>query len=316
VGATWWVNVTGQPSLHRVVPGASSAISVGLLNDTYLYTIGGPDSYRSGPSSGSFLVNGAKVGIDVNFTWITYSVTFKESGLPPHTSWNVLIGPTLLTSTGRSVTFELGNGSYSYAAATVVGYAANPTAGTITVSGKAPAPTRVPFGPANTVTFVESGLPLAQGYQWSLNVAGQIPVSSTADTIVLELADGTYAYSVTSTSTYLNFGGSSSTGYSPAPAVGTFTVSGSPVEVKILFSPTLWDVTFVEVGLPHGTPWHVTLVSGAGFVTLWSTGPTITFQIVNGTYGYMIGPVPGYSTTSTGSFLVWGAPIQVDVTFS
>ena len=314
-GTTWWVNITGQPSLHRTVSGPSSKIIVGLQNDTYLYSIGGPDTYRAGPSSGSFSVHGTKVVVDVNFTWVTFAVTFKESGLPSKTPWSVVVGPTVLTSSGRTITTELGNGSYAYVATSVIGYAANPAQGSFAVTGRAPSPIAVPFGPSQAVTFVESGLPLAEGFQWSLNVAGQVPVSSTTDAITMDLSDGTYTYSVSSSSTYLNYGGTPSTGYSPAPATGTFSVSGSPVAVKIAFSPTLWDVTFVETGLPHGTPWHVTLVSGAGFVTRSSAGTTITFPLVNGTYGYSIGPVPGYSTTSTGSFLVWGAALQVEVTF-
>lgn len=315
VGATWWVNISGQPSLEKTVSRPSSEIRVGLPNGTYRYSVGGPDSYRASPTGGSFVVKGAKVAVSLTFRWVTYAVTFRETGLPSATSWSVAAGPVVRTSKGTTITVELGNGTYLYAAASSIGYPANPAAGSFTVAGRAVAPILVPFGPASEVTFTESGLPLSQGFQWTLSVNGQVPVSSTTDTILVGLSDGTYEYSISSASTYPNFGGTPSTGYSPTPAQGTFTVSGSPVSEAVTFSPTLWNVTFVETGLPTGTTWSVTIVSGAGTVALSSTGTTMTFALVNGTYGYSIGAVPGFSTTPTGSFLVWGAPIPVEVAF-
>jgi hypothetical protein len=251
----------------------------------------------------------------VTVTRVDYAVTFSETGLPTGTPWTVTVGSRSHTTTGTTTTFRSSNGSYAYTVSTGAGFAADPAAGSFTVAGSAVGTIAVPFGPAHAVTFRESGLPLSQGFQWTLSVVGQVPASSTTPAITVDLPDGTYAYVVSSSPTYPNYGGSSFTGYTPTPATGTFRVSGSPLSEAVQFRPTLWSVTFVESGLPHGSSWQVTVVSGAGTVSLSSTRPTITFQLVNGTYGYSITSVSGFITTPTGSFLLWGAPITVDITF-
>jgi hypothetical protein len=92
-------------------------------------------------------------------------------------------------------------------------------------------------------------------------------------------------------------------------------VRSGPVSENVVFRPTLWSVTFHETGLVRGTEWQVTVVSGAGTVTRTSRGTSIVFELVNGTFGYSITPVVGYTATSTGQFLLWGAPIAVEVAF-
>jgi thermopsin len=314
-GARWWVNVTGQPSISGTVASPTGQIQFGLLSGTYRFTVGIGTEFHPTPRTGSISEAGKNVVRSVAFTRVTYAVTFSETGLPTGTSWTVTADSRVHTVTGTSTTFHFENGSYAYTAIAPSGYAANPAVGSFQVAGSAPAPVRVPFGTAHAVQFKETGLPLSEGFQWTLSVLGQAPVSSTTPRIEFNLRDGTYAYSISSSVTYLNYGGSLSTGYSPTPANGTFAVHGSSISRSVNFSPTLWSVTFVENGLSHGTSWVVTIVSGAGTVSQTSTGNTITFDLVNGTYGYTIVHVPGYTTTSTGSFLLWGAPITVDVSF-
>ncbi|HEV8049623.1 MAG TPA: thermopsin family protease [Thermoplasmata archaeon] len=75
----------------------------------------------------------------------------------------------------------------------------------------------------------------------------------------------------------------------------------------------LHKVTFTETGLPPTTPWSVDL---NGTVTSGS-GPSITFFDPNGSYGYTIGSVPGYTpTVGSGTVAVHGAPVSVSVTFT
>lgn len=315
-GVPWWVNVTGEPPAAGRGNGASAGIEVGLLSGTYGYAIGVPGGYRAVPPEGSITVSVGSAHIAVAVTLVTYPVTFTETGLPAGSFWNVTAGTITEATTGKTITLQLANGSYSYVAATARDYSANPSAGTLTVQGAAPAPIPVPFGPSRTVTFTERGLPLFMDYQWTISVTGQPAVSSTTPTIVLHLPNGVYAYAVSSSVNYSNFGGSTSTGYSPVPVYGTFTLHNSARSLSVVFSPTRWTVTFVESGLPHGTRWSVTVDGGAGTVlTRSSTGTTITFQLVNGTYGYTIGPVPGFRTATAGEFLLWGAPITVEIPF-
>lgn len=315
-GTPWRVEIPGEPLVSGIASGAASTIEFGLLNGSYSYTIATAAGYRTSPASGSLVVSGASVSVHVQFTLVRYTVTFRETGLPSNIAWRVTIGRTTRSSMGAAITFDLPNGAYSYAATATHGFAADPAAGSLAVHGRSLAAISVPFGRASKVIFSETGLPLSEGFEWTLSVAGQLPVSSTTGTITLQLPNGHYTYTISSSSTYLNFGGTSSTGYTPNPNHGTFQVHGSSVSESVKFQPTLWAVTFRETGLPPGTHWKVTVVSGAGTVKLSSTGSAIVFELVNGTYGFSIATVPGFTSTSSGSFLLWDAALAVDVTFN
>ena len=72
-------------------------------------------------------------------------------------------------------------------------------------------------------------------------------------------------------------------------------------------------VTFSEVGLPDGTPWSVTI---AGF-TLVAFSSSTSFQLLDGTYAYSVGLMPGFTTTpSSGSLTLFQGPGSVVVTFA
>ena len=63
-----------------------------------------------------------------------------------------------------------------------------------------------------------------------------------------------------------------------------------------------FTVTFAETGLPLHSLWKVTLTPGHGAPTTLSQSQSpIKFSEPNGTYGYTIGPIPGYRL-STGSY--------------
>jgi len=70
------------------------------------------------------------------------------------------------------------------------------------------------------ITFLESGLPL--GTAWSVSVGG-VPETSTGDTIVFQLSNGTgYVYTVTSVS-----------GFDATTYTGIFHVTGQPVTIPV-----------------------------------------------------------------------------------
>lgn len=72
------------------------------------------------------------------------------------------------------------------------------------------------------------------------------------------------------------------------------------------------QVTFHQNTLETGTEWSVTL----GGLEKASTGNTITFGVLNGTYNYTISQVKGYSLTSSrGMVSVSGIPQSVNVKF-
>ena len=77
-------------------------------------------------------------------------------------------------------------------------------------------------------------------------------------------------------------------------------------------SPTYYDITFTETGLPSGTSWYATL-NGQ---TQSTTSSSITFSETSGTYSYSIGSVSGYTVSpSSGSVSVGGSK-SVSVTYT
>ncbi len=152
--------------------------------------------------------------------------------------------------------------------------------------------------PTYTVTFTETGLP--SGTEWTVTFAGA-PESSTTDSIVFNVPNGVYSYSITPVPGY-------STNYN-----GQATVRNGPAAVNVIFVETAYRVTFTETGLPSGTSWSVTLNGTAG----GSTSSTIQFTEPNGTYSYTVGTVPGYTAAPpSGALTVDGANVDQGITFT
>jgi hypothetical protein len=72
-------------------------------------------------------------------------------------------------------------------------------------------------------------------------------------------------------------------------------------------------VTFIETGLPAGTAWTIS-INGT---TPSATSGAITLLLLNGTYAYSVGNVPGFSPApASGSVIVAGASVEVMISFS
>jgi hypothetical protein len=236
----------------------------------------------------------------------TYAVTFTESGLPAATTWSATLAGAQLSSSTTTIVFNVVNGTYTYSAGTAAAYAANPSSGSVTVSG-APGSKAIAFtaagGPGTyDVTFIESGL--ASGTSWSMTLNGVLKSSVTA-TIVFTATNGTNPYTVGVVS-----------GYTATPSSGSVTVSGASVNRAIAYAAVAaatYSVTFTETGLPSGTNWSVTL---NGTMTS-STTSTVVFTEVNGTYAYTVGAVTGYTAApSSGSVTVSGALVDQAITYT
>jgi outer membrane protein assembly factor BamB len=184
-----------------------------------------------------------------------------------------------------------------------------PTAvGTFTVTVKvtdmngssATAQTTLTVSPTYAVTFSETGLPT--GTTWSVTLNGQTK-SGNGLTIVFNVANSTYPYSVGALS-----------GYTPNPSSGNVTVAGAPISLTIGWSAsTTYAVTFTEAGLPGGTNWSVTLNG----VTNSSTSTMVNFFELPGNYSYTIAHVTGYTTPSyTGTVQVTTGRATVRVPWS
>jgi hypothetical protein len=99
-------------------------------------------------------------------------------------------------------------------------------------------------------------------------------------------------------------------------ALGQNGTTATPADSMSVYStptyPPTYTVTFTEKALPAGTTWYVNLSNGQSNS---STSSTITFELVNGTYGYMLSSSdPDYLGT-TGQVTVNGAAVSQSAVF-
>ncbi len=265
-----------------------------------------------GSSSGGSLfeeLDGLTGAVMGNFTTScspAYDVTFSESGLPTGTPWAVNAGGTTNGSTGSSIGFTLGLGSFNYTISTATGFAPANTTGTVVVSGAA-VQVNVAFSAATTysASFRESGLPA--GTLWGVSV-NNITATTNTTTLVYPETNGTYPYLIT------QIGNEVLSTYS-----GTFTLNGAGTLIRVTFSaPSGYTVSLTESGLPSGTTWGA-LAYGPTYLTAFSTSSGLNFSGPNGTYYVIPGAGSAYYAPSAAtSFLlltVNGANTSAAVTF-
>lgn len=159
----------------------------------------------------------------------------------------------------------------------------------------APAPMAAVYSYA--VVFIESGLPANASWTVALNGT---PRSSVTTTISFAEPNGSYRYAV---------GGVA--GFTPTPSGGTTLVNGSSLEVSVVYTPTLYAVTFEETGLGAGVTWYVT-VNG---LTVSSTSSTISFNEPNGSYSYRANAT-GYNPTSRTIEVAGTSPPTISIPFT
>lgn len=290
--STSWSVTIGATTLSST----SDQITFDLVNGSYSYSVANLAGYMiTGSNTGSFLITGTGVSESVTFTVVTYTVAFQESGLAPGTSWGVTVDAQSATSTSTYDDFQLANGTYGYTLAAVPGYTTSSYTGSVTVNG-GPQTVAVTFSVFTyTVTFKESGL--ATGTSWSVTTDSSTQ-SSTGTKITYALGNGSYGYTVGVVPGYARIG------------TGTVDVAGSAVTVQVTFVPSVYVVTFVEKGLPHATPWSVTL----GSDTQTATVAKIKFTVANGSYAFTIGGVAGWHLVTaaySGSVSVNGGPVKI-----
>ncbi|MCI4319676.1 MAG: YncE family protein [Thermoplasmata archaeon] len=83
--------------------------------------------------------------------------------------------------------------------------------------------------------------------------------------------------------------------------------------VSIIGTSSTFPVTFTESGLPNPTRWSVQFAG----VTNASIAVSLGFRVPNGSYGFTVGGIAGYTANVTsGSVAVTGAPRSVEIGFS
>jgi YVTN family beta-propeller protein len=248
----------------------------------------GPTSVTVDSGSGYVYVTNPDSS-NVSIVFPEYGVTFMERGLPPDSEWEVQVdgGPPIISS-ATSLWFIAPSGEYTYGASTTnQSYSA--LAGSFTVTSSAEI-VEVTFSPTTfPVVFVESGL--SSGTSWSVNLAGSSK-STTGLTITFLESDGTYHYSIGLVP-----------GWASPNSSGLVEVRGGGTSLAIEWGRVSYSVTFSEMGLPPSTTWEVSLNG----TQVFGNGNIQMQGIVNGTYGFSIGMVNGYSASpSKGTISVSG----------
>jgi hypothetical protein len=303
IGQNFSVTVGGVLQ-YLTTDGATDSLTwTGLPNDTYAYSVADISGWHQTTLaySGDITVIGASVTEPtlVYTAWV-YSVTFAESGLPPSTSWSVILNGTNQTSSGPSIVFSEPNGTYLYHLGIVPGYGPTPSMGSVTVSGAAQSIPIAFVRGTFTVTFTETGLP--GGTHWSVTLNGTTQTTTMAS-MAFTVPNGTYSFSIPTIA-----------GYYISPSYGAVVVNGAPVSQAITFTQIVYTVTFTESGLRAGAQWMVAL-NGTEET---STGTTISFGELDGTYTYVVIGPSGYRVSAPapeGTVIVNGASDRESVSF-
>jgi hypothetical protein len=289
-GTDWTVTVGSASASSN-----SNSLTVTEPNGSYAWAIT-PVAGFTTDWTGSLTVAGANVSVSVVFTPPTYSLLFAETGLPSGTPWTVTIGSASTSSTSASVLFVEPNGSYSWAITPIAGYSTT-WSGATQLSG-ANVTLSIDFAEfVYAVTFTETGL--AASTTWEATLAS-VSEYSNGSSIVFSEPNGTFTFAISPVTGYTTMG------------TGSVTVDASSASVDVGFTMVSYALIFIERHLPTGTNWMVSI----GSSTLSSTSQEIGFPEPDGTYGWSVTPIPGYTTTWTGSSTVQGGDELVDVTFA
>lgn len=122
---------------------------------------------------------------------------------------------------------------------------------------------------------------------------GSAAESSPTPNVTFTEPDGTSAYLIPAIS-----------GYTVASS-GIATVNGASVNVPVRFSPVEYPIVFVEVGLPAGSNWSVTVSNvSTGFrESASSNTSTIVLFLLNGTYRVAFDLPAGYTGSASSTQL-------------
>ncbi|HEV2519372.1 MAG TPA: hypothetical protein VGX00_01960 [Thermoplasmata archaeon] len=244
----------------------------------------------------------------------SYLVFFNETTRPGgkgFSSWAVQFGGDYTRGFGSAIAFSMSNGTYSFEIIPVSGYLPSPASGTVTVAG-ANQTVQIVFQPAPVypLRFQESGLPA--GDFWYVTMLGISTASNSSNQTYL-VSNGTYAF-------YLGpgYGRNGSSMYRATPSNGTVVINGTGANVSLTFSGQEYMLTFNETGLPAGSSFSacVTNLTPGNPCTLLGGSPPIVTWVPNGTYGFTIEPMIGFTETpATGSVTIAGASVNTMISF-
>lgn len=307
---SWSVTLTSGCLESCAATSSTGSVAFLVTNGSYGFSIGGPAGYATAGPTGTVTIDGFPGTLFVPFAPTLYSVTFTESGLPPGTVWGVVLGGAFEVASGSAVLFRQANttGPLAYQVAAPSGYAADPSSGTVSVSG-ANLSVPIEMSAVHTdyaVLFTQSGLPAGTSWTVTLGapcVAGCSATTTTA-TAILHQPNGTYPWSV-----------SAIPGFSGVRS-GLVVVAGQESSIGVRLAASTYALEFTASGLVGSPAWAVSLSSPSGAYFEATTGSSLTFQVVNGTWQYLVGVPAGY-TAGSGEVVVSGTPgAPTTITFS
>ena len=290
-GTTWWVELGGN-----TVTSTSSTITFNEPNGTYNYLVdtSAPSGtqYTVSSSSGTIYVQGfAYPTTDIFYTVEYYlSVNADPSSygtVSPSSGWYYAGETWTLFETP-----DYGYGFLSWSGSGSGSYSGTSSSPMITMNG--PITETAYFTQESyPVTFTESGLP--SGTTWWVNIGG-VNLSSTSSSIIFNLPDGTYDYTVMDTS-------SNGVQYQTTSS-GIAVVAGYSVVQDVYYTVNYY-LTVLSSPTSSGT---ITPVSGwyqAGYFEFLSAIPNTGYQL-----SYWSGSGSGsYSGTSSSPMITMNGPI-------
>ena len=134
----------------------------------------------------------------------------------------------------------------------------------------------------STIQFNETGLPSGAG--WTVNLTGDV-ITQNTPSITFIVSAGTYSYKVNTTNDAF---------YRINPEKGNVSVEAfNTTYLDVSFTNLTYPIIFEQATLLPGASWSVWLNNTTAQREITSTGKTITFYAVNGSYTYSV-PTPTY----------------------
>jgi len=221
-------------------------------------------------------------------TTTTYTLTFKEQGLPHNASWNITIGNKTYKSWTNQIVYN-GYGSITYKINSPKYFSSNITTGTLNLSKNTTI--NILFTPKYTgILFIEYNLPTNSS--WQIDSGNKTQNTTT-----------TYIYFTNITGGFTYIAEPYSSIFKP---IAGYIVCKNLTIIYLNFTKAIYEVIFISSGLSNYQPITVTLDNQT------KSGTYVIFYLTNGTYNYSIAQVPGYITSSSeGSVSVSGPTVEV-----
>jgi len=223
-GTTWFVNLsTGG---HLSAAAGATTIVTQLQNGSYNWTVAtSARGWAASPTSGTTVVNGAAVTIDLKLALTNGSVTFTATGPTFPFRWfvNITGGPSL-EGTGAKLSANLTYGSYSYRVATSnLTWSPTVHAASFTIGAK-PAQITVQIVIVTYVFKVIASYPPNAYPRWTVTVGKEQESGAVTVPLFFSLWNGSFSWSVSNLTA----------GYAASPSSGSITVKGPISRAQVI----------------------------------------------------------------------------------